>query len=192
MDDCRCLPLPTARIPIICAAQSDAGTRFAAQYADYNFCTGGGVNEPTAVAPSVARLVDATGEAGRECGALILQMIMADETDAAAMGKWDHYKVGTDVEALAWRDAQAEDDPSRDPYAQPNRRKTLGVNHLPTNQGVFVGSYASVAQMLDEMATVPGVCGVMLTFDDFVIGMEQFGTRILPLMRCRSDVGQAA
>jgi pyrimidine oxygenase len=192
MDDCRCLPLPTARIPIICAAQSDAGTRFAAQYADYNFCTGGGVNQPTAVAPSVARLVDATGKAGRECGALILQMIIADETDAAAMAKWEHYKAGTDVEALAWRDAQAEDDPSRDPYAQPNRRKTLGVNHLPTNQGVFVGSYASVAQMLDEMATVPGVCGVMLTFDDFIIGMEQFGTRILPLMRCRSDVREAA
>src|SRR4030088_2777241 len=39
MDDCRCLPLPTAKIPIICAAQSDAGTRFAAAYADYNFCT---------------------------------------------------------------------------------------------------------------------------------------------------------
>ena len=46
MDDCRCLPLPTAKIPIICAAQSDAGTRFAAQYADYNFCTGGGINQP--------------------------------------------------------------------------------------------------------------------------------------------------
>jgi pyrimidine oxygenase len=135
MDDCRCLPLPTARIPIICAAQSDAGTRFAAQFADYNFCTGGGVNEPTAVAPSVARLVDATDETGRECGALILQMIIADETDAPAMAKWDHYKAGTDVEALAWRDAQAEDNSSRDPYAQPNRRKTLGVNHLPTNQG---------------------------------------------------------
>jgi pyrimidine oxygenase len=38
MDDCRCLPMPTAKIPIICAAQSDAGTRFAARYADYNFC----------------------------------------------------------------------------------------------------------------------------------------------------------
>jgi pyrimidine oxygenase len=70
--------------------------------------------------------------------------------------------------------------------------QNLGVNHLPTNQGVFVGSYASVAQMLDEMATVPGVCGVMLTFDDFVIGMEQFGTRILPVMRCRSDVREPA
>jgi pyrimidine oxygenase len=30
MDDCRCLPLPTARIPIICAGQSDRGTEFAA------------------------------------------------------------------------------------------------------------------------------------------------------------------
>ena len=72
MDDCRCLPLPTAKIPIICAAQSDAGTRFAARYADYNFCGSGGVNEPTRVAPSVARLVAATQETGRQCGALVL------------------------------------------------------------------------------------------------------------------------
>src|SRR4051812_30630762 len=192
MDDCRCLPLPTAAIPIICAAQSDAGTRFAAQYADYNFCTGGGVNQPRAVAPSVARLIETTARTGRDCGALILQMVIADETDAAAMAKWEHYKAGTDVEALAWRDAQAEDDPSRDPYSQPNRCKTLGVIDLPTNQGVFVGSYASVAQMLDEMATVPGVRGVMLTFDDFIIGMEQFGTRILPLMTSRQGIRRAA
>jgi pyrimidine oxygenase len=123
---------------------------------------------------------------------LILQMIIADETDAAAMAKWEHYKAGTDIEALAWRDAQAEDDPSKDPYAQPNRRKTLGIEKLPTNQGVFVGSYASIARMLDEMAAVPGVRGVMLTFDDFVIGMEQFGTRILPLMRCREGMRRAA
>jgi pyrimidine oxygenase len=113
-------------------------------------------------------------------------------TDAAAMAKWEHYKAGTDLEALAWRDEQAEDDPSKDPYAAPNRRRTLGVDKLPTNQGVFVGSYGSIARMLDEMAAVPGVRGVMLTFDDFVIGMEQFGTRILPLMHCRRDVRRAA
>ena len=147
---------------------------------------------PTAVAPSVARLVEATAATGRDCGALILQMVIADETDASAMAKWGHYKAGTDIEALAWRDAQAEDDPTKDPYAQPNRRRTFGIEKLPTNQGVFVGSYASIARMLDEMAAVPGVRGVMLTFDDFVIGMEQFGTRILPLMRCRRAVRRAA
>jgi pyrimidine oxygenase len=192
MDDCRCLPLPTAKIPIICAAQSDAGTRFAAQYADYNFCGSGGVNQPTLVMPSVARLVEAAADTGRDCGALVLQMVIADETDAAAFAKWEHYKAGTDREALAWRDAQAEDDPSLDPYAQPNKRRTLGIDKLPTNQGVFVGSYATVAGMLDELAAVPGVRGVMLTFDDFIIGMEQFGTRILPLMRCRAEVRRAA
>ncbi len=192
MDDCRCLPMPTAKIPIICAAQSDAGTRYAAQYADYNFCGSGGVNQPALLAPSVARLVEATKESGRHCGALILQMIIADETDEAAMAKWEHYKAGADIEALAYRDEQAQDDPSKDPYAQPNRRRTMGIDKLPTNQGVLVGSYASIARMLDEMAAIPGVQGVMMTFDDFVIGMEQFGTRILPLMRCRDAVRQAA
>jgi pyrimidine oxygenase len=192
MDDCRCLPLPTAKIPIICAAQSDSGTRFAARYADYNFCSGGHVNQPLAATASVARLIEANTQAGRDCGALLLQMIIADETDEAALAKWEHYKAGTDLDAIAYRDAQAEDDPSTDPYSQPNRRRTLGVDKLPTNQGVFVGSYATVARMLDEMATVPGVRGVMLTFDDFVIGMEQFGTRILPLMRCRDGAKKAA
>src|SRR6202030_3448632 len=186
MHDCRCSPLPTAQIPIICAGQSDAGTRFAAQHADYNFCASFGENHPTAIAQSVARLVEATKDTGRDCGALILTMIIADETDAAAQAKWEHYKAGADIEALAYRDAQAEDDPNKDPYSQPNRRKILGTNKLPTNQGVLVGSYASVARMLDAMSSVPGVDGVMLTFDDFLIGMDQFGTRIQPLMRSRT------
>jgi len=32
----------------------------------------------------------------------------------------------------------------------------------------------------------------MLTFDDFLIGMEQFGQRIQPLMACRAAKAQAA
>jgi pyrimidine oxygenase len=192
MDDCRCLPMPTAKIPIISAGQSDAGTRYAAQHADYNFCSSGGINTPTMVTASVARLVAANREFGGNCGALVLTMVIADETDAAAMAKWEHYKAGTDTEAIAWRDAQASDDPTRDPLAGPNKRRTLGTEKLPTQGGVLVGSYASVARMLDELATVPGVEGVMLTFDDFVIGMEQFGTRILPLMRCREAYKMAA
>src|SRR6266478_443199 len=119
-------------------------------------------------------------------------MVIADETDAAAQAKWEHYKAGADIEALAYRDVQAEDDPNKDPYSQPNRRAILGTDKLPTNQGVLVGSYASVARMLDEMSTVPGVRGVMMTFDDFVSGMEQFGTHIMPLMRCLENRRNAA
>ena len=34
--------------------------RYAAEFADYNFCNSFGVNKPTSITPSVARLVDAT------------------------------------------------------------------------------------------------------------------------------------
>ncbi|MEJ1976932.1 MAG: pyrimidine utilization protein A [Acetobacteraceae bacterium] len=192
MDDCRCSPLPSAPIPIVCAGQSDKGTEFAAQYADYNFVASFGLNQPAAVGPSVARLVQATARIGRPCGALVLIMIIADETDEAAMAKWEHYKTGTDYEALAWRDGQASNDPGKDPMSVAGRFTPTTKNKLPTSQGVLVGSYAHVATMLDELAAVPGVVGAMMTFDDFVIGMEQFGTRIQPLMTSRSNLSIAA
>jgi len=56
------------------------------------------------------------------------------------------------------------------------------------NMGTLVGSYASVARMLDEVAEVPGTEGVLLTFDDFVQGVEAFGERIQPLMKSRAHV----
>jgi pyrimidine oxygenase len=51
----------------------------------------------------------------------------------------------------------------------------------------LVGSYANVARMLDEAAAVAGTKGIMLTFDDFIAGVENFGSRIQPLMACRAD-----
>ena len=52
--------------------------------------------------------------------------------------------------------------------------------------GTLVGSYANVAKMLDEVATMPGVKGIMLTFDDFLLGLDDFGKHIQPLMTCRA------
>jgi pyrimidine oxygenase len=60
------------------------------------------------------------------------------------------------------------------------------------NMGTLVGSYATVARMLDEASDVAGTKGIMLTFDDFLIGLEQFGQRIQPLMRSRGQVAAAA
>jgi hypothetical protein len=44
------------------------------------------------------------------------------------------------------------------------------------------------AAMLDEAAEMPGVKGIMLTFDDFLAGMDDHGTHIQPLMRCRKPM----
>jgi len=185
MDDCRVSPLPQAHIPIISAGQSDRGMQFAAEYADYNFCSAGGMNTPRNFEPIVAKLTRQTAKYGRKVGALTLVMVIADETDEAAMAKWEHYKRATDLEALAWRDGQA----AADVNAQADStvgRMIRQDRALPTNMATMVGSYATVARLLDEIGAVDGVQGVMLTFDDFVVGIEQFGQRIQPLMRSRA------
>ena len=46
--------------------------------------------------------------------------------------------------------------------------------------------------MLDEVAAIPGLAGVLLTFDEFVSGTEIFGERIQPLMKCRRHIATVA
>jgi pyrimidine oxygenase len=59
------------------------------------------------------------------------------------------------------------------------------------DMGILIGSYESVAHMLDEAATVPNTGGVLLTFDDFIEGIDTFGTRIQPLTKSRQSVAAA-
>jgi pyrimidine oxygenase len=191
MDDCRLLPSPSKPIEIVCAGQSDRGMQFTAEYGNYAFCLGTGLNTPTAHAPINARLVAAGTRAGRDVGTYVLVMVIADETDEAAMAKWQHYKAGTDIAALSWMFDQA----GADTTASDNstaKAMTLPESAVNFNMGTLVGSYATIARLLDEAATVPGTKGIMLTFDDFLIGMEQFGQRIQPLMLTRSQIRAAA
>ena len=191
MDDCRVTPGPQARIELICAGQSAAGMRFTAEFADYNFCLGKGVNTPTDFAPTVARLTDATAKTGRDVAAYVLFMIIADETDSAAAAKWESYKDGKDEEALAWLTEQgaADTKSGADTNVRQLSDPTSAVN---LNMGTLVGSYAKVAAMLDEVATVPGTGGVLLVFDDFVKGVENFGKHIQPLMVTRRHITGAS
>ncbi len=187
MTDCRLSPRPSAPMKIICAGQSDAGMNFTAQHADYNFCFGKGLNTPSAFASTTARLKVATARVGREVDTFALFMIIAEETDAAAMERWAHIKSGADTEALAWLSTQAGVDKSSG--ADTNvRQMAQAESAVNINMGTLVGSYASVAAMLDEVAAVPGCGGVLLTFDDFVAGIEAFGRRIQPLMMSRRHV----
>ena len=181
------LPKPQSPISIICAGQSASGMAFSAQHADYNFCFGKGLNTPTAFAPTVERLQVAAKEAGRKVGAVVLVMVIADETDEKAMAKWEKYKDGKDQDALDWMAQQGAVDKKsgKDTNVRDMTDPTSAVN---LNMGTLVGSYASVAAMLDEIDTIDGCEGVLLTFDDFIQGMEDFGQKIQPLMKSRQHV----
>jgi pyrimidine oxygenase len=187
MKDCRLSPRPQADMKIICAGQSDAGLAFTAQYADYNFCLGKGFNTPQAFTPTAERLRAATAITGREVKAYALFMVIAAETDEAALAKWEHYKGGADLEALAWMKQQSEVDTSSGTDTNV-RQMALSEGAVNINMGTLCGSYASIARMLDEVAEVPNTGGVMLTFDDFLGGIEAFGSHIQPLMRSRRHI----
>ncbi|MES2753349.1 MAG: LLM class flavin-dependent oxidoreductase, partial [Pseudomonadota bacterium] len=186
MDDCLVRPKPGGDMKIICAGSSDEGLAFSAKWADYAFCLGKGVNTPTAFASNNVRLAEATAKTGRDVSVFVLVMIIADETDEAAMAKWKSYNDGVDHAAIAWLANQGAADKVN---ATTNLRQLAAPEGaVNINMGTLVGSYESVARMLDEMAAVPNTGGVLLTFDDFVAGVENFGTRIQPLMNSRAHL----
>ena len=186
MEDCRLLPSPEGKIEIVGAGQSDRGMEFVSNYGDYNFITAGGINQPTQHRPQVERLVAAAEKSGRDVGAYILCMVIADETDEAAMAKWESYKEGADVDALAWMGVQGNADTTAGADSTA-RHINLPEGAVNLNLGTFIGSYENVAKMLDEAASIPGTKGIMLTFDDFVKGLDDYGQKIQPLMKCRAD-----
>lgn len=114
-------------------------------------------------------------------------MVIADETDAAAQAKWELCKQGKDMTPLAWMGMQTAADDKAD-LSSTAKHMTNPVSAVNFNMGTLVGSYATVAGLLDEVATVKGVKGIMLTFDDFIASMDAFGQHIQPLMQCRRDV----
>ena len=187
MEDCRLSPRPVSPVKLVAAGQSDRGMEFAARHCEYNFAFGEGVNEPTKAAGVPARMMAHAAKAGRDVGSYMLYMVIADETDAAAMAKWDAYNAGADQDALAHLLGKAAEDtaPSETSMASTIARSASPINF---SMGTLVGSYAAVAAMLDAVAAMPGVKGIMLTFDDFLIGMDDYGTRIQPLMKCRQHV----
>ncbi|KAI0180068.1 pyrimidine utilization protein A [Hypoxylon sp. FL1284] len=185
MEDCKLSPRPTGgRVEIVAAGQSGRGVEFASEWADYNFALGVGINTPTAFAQATARLVEAAARTGRDVGSYVLFMVIAADTDEAARAKWTLYGDGVDAEAVAWMKSQSSKDTKADAHST---AAALGLPEgaVNLNMGTLIGSYESIARMLDEVADVPGTKGIMLVFDDFLQGVDDFGQKIQPLMKSR-------
>ena len=186
MSDCKLSPRPQADMKIVCAGQSPRGMEFGADLRQLQLHPGQGRQHADgALQPTNEAMAQAAAKTGRDVGNYVLMMVIADETDEAAMAKWRHYNEGADMGALAWMAGEANADPNATDDGTA-KRISAPEGAINFNMGTLVGSYATVARLLDECATVPATKGIMLTFDDFLIGMEQFGQRIQPLMKSRA------
>jgi pyrimidine oxygenase len=114
-------------------------------------------------------------------------MVIAAETDEEAFAKWQSYNDGADMEAINWLMNQGGKDTTSGTDTN-IRQMASSVSPVNINMGTLVGSYEKVAAMLDEIGEIKGTEGILLTFDDFVQGVEDFGQKIQPLMQCRQNV----
>ena len=181
MDDCRLSPSPSGgRVPLVCAGQSDRGMAFCAEYGDYQFIIG--TADLDVVRGDVARLVAARERAGTDVGVYVLFQIVMGETDAEAEAKWQHFKDGADLEAIAFMTGQA----SLDTAGATADKITELQGAFNLNIGPIVGSHATIAERLDEVASIDGVAGVMCVFDDYPVATDEFGDQVMPKMESRS------
>ena len=116
-----------------------------------------------------------------------ITFVTTAETDEEAQAKWQHYNDGADMEAINWLMNQGGKDTTSGTDTN-IRQMASSVSPVNINMGTLVGSYGNVARMLDEIGEIKGTEGVLLTFDDFIQGVENFGQKIQPLMKCRDHI----
>ena len=191
MDDCKLSPQPSSKIEIVSANSSDRGMQFVAENADFNFVgAGSGINQVDLSGDPPKRLMAAAEKTGRKVGALTLVTVIAAPTEEMAFAKWEHYREGTDLDALAWAKAQSGQDTKAAENSTAGRMARNAEEQLkdpskamPNGGFKLIGSYEQVAAMLDQIGETPGIEGIMLIFDDFIAGIEAFGEHIQPLMK---------
>jgi pyrimidine oxygenase len=181
MTDCVLSPRPSGPVDIVCAGQSDRGMRMCAEYGDYNFILSPGINDPEVYREPTQRLSKAAEKTGRDVGSLPLFMAIMAETDEEAQAKWASYKEGADVDALSYMFDEGNKDVSADGSGTA-RTISLPEGAVNINMATLIGSYETVARQVDKVADMPGVKGMMFTFDDFEKGVHDFGTRVMPLL----------
>lgn len=180
MEDCRLSPPPKAGgVPLVCAGQSDRGMQFCAEYGDFQFIIG--TADLDVVRTDAGRLMAAAETSGRDVGVYVLFQITMGETDAEAQTKWDHYRAGADLDAIAFMTGQADLDTS----GATAEKITEMQGAFNLNIGPIVGSHATIAERLDEVAAIEGVKGVMCVFDDYPSATAEFGEKVMPLMGSR-------
>ncbi len=180
MKDCVLSPQPSGQVDIVCAGQSDRGMAFCAEYGDYNFILSPGINTPDTYREPTEKLAAAAARTGRDVGSLPLFMAIMADTDEEARARWDHIRAGADAKALGYMSDEGAKDSTADESGTA-RTINLPEGAVNFNMATLVGSYETVARQIDEVAKMPGVKGMMFTFDDFEKGVREFGEKVMPL-----------
>src|SRR6266852_387698 len=181
LEDCKSYPMPSRKIPIVCAGQSERGLRFTAEHADFSFL-GGQDDSLDDLGALNAKLQETARTFGRNVGAYVLLTVIAEETDEAAFAKRDFYIAHSDKVAIAEWARVAGMDFSRATYKDLAIQTFMAIPYV-------AGSYQTVANYLDGLAE-NGLAGVCFIFPDYEHDLQRLIENVLPRLKYRLS-GQA-
>jgi pyrimidine oxygenase len=179
LEDCMLGPVPAHQVELISAGASGRGRRFAAEFADYNFTMGFGTD---GLREAVAELAATSAELGRSVKPIVQRLLIIDDTDELARKRVDHYNRGSDTAAL---------DNERGHYALDRAggssevlARTINPHRAidPEAGNIIIGSPKTIATQLNEIARIDGLDDLLVLFDDFTVGLDRFGTEVIPLL----------
>lgn len=184
LQDCTCYPTPQHRIQVVSAGQSPRGAEFTAKYADYNF-----VFAPKERLKGMTAALKAQAATHkRDVGTLACFTLIAAETDAEAERLTQRIIDEADLTAIENMVSSAKLDTNKGGSSD-NLKAALLQSAADGNMAymsipVICGSYETCAEKIDAIAAESGISGMLWSFPDFVQGVRDFGSKIMPRLAC--------
>ena len=176
-DNCQFGPTPKYPIEIVCAGQSEPGTRFCAELADFQLAMG--KTDAEEMAAFSRRLQDMCAQAGRECGMYSLYTVVCRDSDQEADEAIENWRENQDYETiarLAGRDYGEGDEES-------TKNIFFSTDAFMIGFPVIKGSPQTVAEHFRELARVDGLDGFAIVVPEYPNDIERFGRDVLPLLK---------
>jgi len=177
MDNCHLGPTPKHPIEIVCAGQSERGTRFCAEFGDYQLAVG--KLDPQEMREWNERLQKEAAAAGRACAMHALYAVVLRDSDAEAQEAIEEWRSNQDYETVAGLAGREYGDGDDEATKSIFYNSDTFMLSFPT----VAGSPETVAEKLRELGSVDGVSGLLMTFQDYRTDVERFGRQVVPLLR---------
>ena len=182
LQDCMCLPTPQHDIPIVCAGQSPRGKQFVAEMGDRQFV----MTDVNALQASVKDINERANKLGRQVGIYALfHMIIADTDEQAqrqAQNIVDNPDTGALNNILSSANLDTNQGGTSDQLKAGLSQSIEAGNLAFMGAPCLYGAPDTIAKRIKEVEAHTGIDGMLFSWPDFVLGVRDFGERVMPLL----------
>lgn len=178
LKDCISDPKPLqTRPPIVSAAMSESGVRFASQHADLTFASFHGHDHLRDHSRNLRKVATEVGNPG--VGLVCVSIIVCRETEAEARSFFNHLRANADL--VAARNLAVQSGTDVDAVPKEKQEEFLRDVAMSAGSVALVGSPEQIASQIRDLHA-SGVNALFLGFHDYLRELPFFAERVLPIL----------